>query len=158
MHPQLITNAVPCPEYCLTILPIGSILNTRICLQKSHIASLSVEELRQLGLHAPDVPVLADTVHTMKPRDRLQCLHAYILAFEYNYISGYHYNTHKRRPFNQIMNTARDIIRDGLPIKCIEATFLGMLLTCKYPEWQRFPVGFKTKILGHSHVYRYVHD
>lgn len=124
------------------------------CLQKSRISSLSLLQLQEIGLGPPDLPILRDSTHSLRPRDRLHALQHYISAFGYNHIFGYHFNTHKRRPFHQVMNTARDVIRDGLPIKCIEATFLGMLLTCKYPEWQRFPLGFKTKVAGHQHVYR----
>lgn len=54
------------------------------------------------------------------------------------------------------MVTARDIMRDGLPIKCIEACFLGIYLTCGYPNWKRYPVGFKTKVDGQKNAYRYI--
>ena len=44
------------------------------------------------------------------------------------------------------MDTARDVLREALPIKCIEAVFLGAFLTAGWEELQRFPVGFKSSV------------
>jgi hypothetical protein len=46
------------------------------------------------------------------------------------------------------MDTCRDVLRQGLPIKCIEAAFLGMYLTAGLTELSRFPVGFKSQAGG----------
>jgi Vasohibin len=78
----------------------------------------------------------------LTPRQRLQCY------------CSYQYTIRKARPFYQIVQTAETIVREGLPIKCIEATFLGAFLTCKYPEWERMPVGFKTKMSGQKNAYK----
>ena len=113
-----------------------------------------MEQLELAGISIPSKPVLPPHVASLRSKDRLRVLQTYISAFQYNYIVGYQYNILKRRPFGQIMITARDIMRDGLPIKCIEACFLGIYLTCGYPDWQRFPVGFKSKVDGQRHAYR----
>jgi tubulinyl-Tyr carboxypeptidase len=115
---------------------------------------MTPDQLKAANLAAPRIPTLPKNVAGMRPRERLKILQAYISAFKYNFISGYQYNIMKRRPFGQIMVTAREIMRDGLPIKCIEACFLGIFLTCAYQDWQRYPVGFKTKVDGHTNAYR----
>ena len=43
-------------------------------------------------------------------------------------------------------------MRQGLPIKCVEAVFLALLLTAGWNDLDRIPVGFKTCVAGH--VYR----
>jgi tubulinyl-Tyr carboxypeptidase len=78
----------------------------------------------------------------------------FISSFQYNHSPGYHFNSSKHRPFSSIMNTARDIMRAPLPIKCIEAVFLGLLLTCGWKDLDRIPVGFKSRANGQS--YRWV--
>lgn len=49
------------------------------------------------------------------------------------------------------MKTAHEVIREALPIKCLEGVFLGALLTNDIPGLLRFPVRFKTRMLGHSY-------
>lgn len=43
-----------------------------------------------------------------------------IVSLQYNHIPGYLYNVSKSRPFSRIMDTARDTLKEALPIKCIE--------------------------------------
>ena len=65
---------------------------------------------------------------------------------QYNHTSAYYYNVSKKRPLPAILATAASILREPLPIKCIEAVFLGMLLTQGWEDGQlqRIPVGFKS--------------
>jgi hypothetical protein len=65
---------------------------------------------------------------------------------QYNHAHGYYYDVSKARPLSAILATAAAILRDPLPIKCIEAVFLGLLLTQNWlqGELQRMPVGFKS--------------
>eukprot|EP00955_Chlamydomonas_euryale_P115357 366343-Chlamydomonas_euryale.AAC.16 len=55
------------------------------------------------------------------------------------------------RPFCRIMDTAREVLREALPIKCIEAVFLGGLLTAGWSGVQRMPLGFKSKVNGEDY-------
>ncbi len=50
------------------------------------------------------------------------------------------------RPFSRIMETARDCLKEALPIKCIEAVFLGTLLTAGWEGIQRLPLRFKSSV------------
>lgn len=69
-----------------------------------------------------------------------------ISSLQYNHSSTYFYNVSKQRPLPAILSTAAGILRDPLPIKCIEAVFLGLLLTQGWEQGslQRIPVGFKS--------------
>lgn len=67
---------------------------------------------------------------------------------QYNHTGAYYFNINKKRPFSRIMDTAREVMRDALPIKCIEAVFLGLYLTCGWEDLQRIPIGFKSKVDG----------
>lgn len=69
-----------------------------------------------------------------------------ISSLQYNHMPGYYFNVSKARPLPSILATAAAILRDPLPIKCIEAVFLGLLLTQGFGggQLQRMPVGFKS--------------
>lgn len=60
----------------------------------------------------------------------------------------------QERQLCRIMDTAREVLREALPIKCIEAVFLGALLTNEWDEADRLPVGFKSKCAGNT--YRHI--
>ena len=49
------------------------------------------------------------------------------------------------------MDTARQMLREGLPIKCVEAVFLALYLTADMEDIDRIPVGFKSCLNGHVH-------
>ncbi|XP_074472579.1 tubulinyl-Tyr carboxypeptidase 2 [Sebastes fasciatus] len=48
-----------------------------------------------------------------------------------------------------LMETAREMIRESLPIKCLEAVILGIYLTNGLTSLERFPISFKTQFSGH---------
>ena len=79
-------------------------------------------------------------------------LQDFISALQYNHTSAAYFDQNKQRPLCRILSTAREIVRQGLPIKCVEAVFLGLLLTTGWTDLDRVPVGFKTCVAGH--VYR----
>ena len=41
------------------------------------------------------------------------------------------------------------MLREGLPIKCVEAVFLALYLTSEMEDIERIPVGFKSSLNGH---------
>ncbi|MGH0122292.1 UNVERIFIED_CONTAM: hypothetical protein FKN15_033309 [Acipenser sinensis] len=47
-----------------------------------------------------------------------------------------------------LMETAREMIRESLPIKCLEAVILGIYLTNGLISVERFPISFKTQFSG----------
>ncbi|MEW5305271.1 MAG: hypothetical protein WDW36_007824 [Sanguina aurantia] len=86
--------------------------------------------------------------------EKLRAVQRVIASLQYNHASGNHYSVRKARPFSRIMDTARDTLRKGLPIKCIEAVFLGLFLTAGWEDLERIPVGFKSAAGGQ--VYRHI--
>ena len=93
-------------------------------------------------------------------RDRFRAIQDYISSLKYNHTSSQFYNIKKNRSLCRIMDTARDVIREGMPIRCIEAVFLGLLLTTGVEDLHRYPVGFKTSVGGtvYRHIVLVVHD
>uniref|UniRef100_A0A3Q3DED1 Vasohibin 2 n=1 Tax=Hippocampus comes TaxID=109280 RepID=A0A3Q3DED1_HIPCM len=51
--------------------------------------------------------------------------------------------------FSRLMETAREMVRESLPIKCLEAVILGIYLTNGLTSLERFPISFKTQFSGH---------
>ena len=82
----------------------------------------------------------------LPPRQRLKVLQNFISSFEYNFTHEQYFNVRKDRPLGRIMDTAKKITRDALPIKCVEAVFLGLYLTCDMEDLDRIPVGFKSEV------------
>lgn len=54
----------------------------------------------------------------------------------------------------RLMDNAREIIAESLPIKCLEAVVLGLYLTSSLLHTQRLCISFKTSFRGHT--YRHV--
>ncbi|RLN49907.1 hypothetical protein BBJ28_00011520 [Nothophytophthora sp. Chile5] len=65
----------------------------------------------------------------------------------------------KNRSFKSIVNTAKEILKEALPIQCLEAVFLAAYLTAGLPHLERFPISFKTKAGSstHRHIILAVH-
>ncbi|XP_059000997.1 tubulinyl-Tyr carboxypeptidase 2 isoform X7 [Mustela lutreola] len=51
-------------------------------------------------------------------------------------------------PPGRLMETAKEMTRESLPIKCLEAVILGIYLTNGQPSIERFPISFKTYFSG----------
>lgn len=76
----------------------------------------------------------------------------FIEEFEYNHTGVNYFSVDKRKPMIGIVEVARDIIRDALPIKCLEGVALAMFLTCGIDSsLVRMPLRFKSRVNGHSY-------
>ncbi len=117
----------------------------------------------------PDVPPLLLTHHIarangMRERNALTCTHMHPRSFrllqnfisklEYNHTNENYFNLSKARPYSRVMDTAKQIIRDCLPIKCLEAVFLGLYLTNGMDDIERIPISFKSQFSGR--IYRHI--
>ena len=58
------------------------------------------------------------------------------------------------RGLKHVTTTAKEIMREALPIQCVEAVFLAILLTSEAPDLCRFPLSFKSKCDGNA--YRHI--
>uniref|UniRef100_A0A8C4Q6Q8 Vasohibin 2 n=1 Tax=Eptatretus burgeri TaxID=7764 RepID=A0A8C4Q6Q8_EPTBU len=66
----------------------------------------------------------------------------------YNHTGTQFFEIRKNRPVTGLMETAREMIRESLPIKCLEAVILGIYLTNGLAAVERFPLSFKSQFQG----------
>jgi hypothetical protein len=119
------------------------------------IQQLNTTDLELCELGAPKRPILPPNYLTSQwekipINERLLALQKYISGFEYNFTNKQYFNVMKNRPLARVMDTAKEIMRRSLPIKCLEAVFLGIYLTAGMTELDRIPVGFKTAVSSHE--------
>jgi len=100
---------------------------------------------------SPRAPELSTSL-TMK--QKLFQIQRFIESFQYNYSGKPFVNLKRSRGMSHIYSSAKEIIRAGLPIQCVEATFLACLLTASQKEIDRIPMSFKSKFQGK--VYRHI--
>ena len=91
-------------------------------------------------------PIRSDEVET-----DITAVQSFISSFEYNYSGVPFVPLKKSRSLLYVYKTAQDIIRIGLPIQCVEATFLGCHLTAGMKGVDRVPLSFKSKCQGSIH-------
>eukprot|EP00873_Tetraselmis_striata_P010908 jgi/Tetstr1/431172/TSEL_020884.t1 len=118
------------------------------------IHACGAEELTRLGLGAPPRPRVPRNLDKMPVQQRIKTIQGIISAYQYNHTPDNYFNVNKDRPFCRIMDTARDIQRDALPIKCIEGAILGLFFTCGQEDLDRMALRFKTTAGGN--VYRHI--
>lgn len=77
----------------------------------------------------------------------------------YNYTGTLYFDVSKNRSFKSIASTAKEILKEGLPIQCLEAVFLGAYLTAGILNLDRFPISFKTTAgaTTHRHIVLGIH-
>uniref|UniRef100_A0A8D2PU23 Vasohibin 2 n=1 Tax=Zosterops lateralis melanops TaxID=1220523 RepID=A0A8D2PU23_ZOSLA len=68
--------------------------------------------------------------------------------YRYNHTGTQFFEIRKTRPLSGLMETAKEMTRESLPIKCLEAVILGIYLTNGQPSVERFPISFKTHFSG----------
>ena len=118
------------------------------CLRRA-VRGGSMEEVPP----APKLPVIPTFRTVTKMGEKLRRLQEFIESFEYNYTGKNYFNVRKDRPLIKVMDTCRHIVKEALPIKCVEGTFLAMYLTAGM-ELDRVPLSFKTQMSGH--VFRHI--
>jgi hypothetical protein len=101
-------------------------------------------------LPAPAVPKPPDLSKHAKLADKARAIQAFIERLQYNH-TGVDYNDLRRdRPIARLLESARAIVARALPIKCVEAVFVSLLLTQGLSELERFPLSFRSKVNGQT--------
>ena len=77
---------------------------------------------------------------------KLDSVQKYLSELKYNHTGTQFFEIRKDRPLCGLMESAKEMIRESLPIKCLEATILALHLTNGIPGLQRFTIGFKTQV------------
>ncbi|KAJ3607063.1 hypothetical protein NHX12_026578 [Muraenolepis orangiensis] len=85
----------------------------------------------------------------MSVPDWLLAVQNYMKTLQYNHTGTQLFEIKKSRPLCGLMETAREMIRESLPIKCLEAVILAIYLTNGLTSLERFPISFKTQFSGH---------
>lgn len=83
--------------------------------------------------------------------DKLEKIQKYMNNLQYNHTGTQFFEIKKNRPISGLMEVAKDMIRESLPIKCLEAIILGIFLTNGMMGVERFPISFKTAFNGNVH-------
>nr|XP_057946840.1 tubulinyl-Tyr carboxypeptidase 1-like [Doryrhamphus excisus] len=105
----------------------------------------------------PSVPTYQPT--TPVPQ-RLEAIQKYIRELQYNHTGTQFFEIKKSRPLTALMDIAKEMTREALPIKCLEAVILGIYLTNSMPGVERFPLSFKSHFSGNHfhHIVLGVHS
>jgi len=106
------------------------------------------KDLKKVPL--PHVPLLH--FHTSS-LDCIKLVQNYISSLTYNFIGLQLFDIKKSRPLAGLMDTAKEIVKESLPIKCLEAVILGLYLTSSLTNVSRFPIGFKSTHKGRSYYH-----
>ncbi|XP_077993296.1 tubulinyl-Tyr carboxypeptidase 1-like [Glandiceps talaboti] len=124
----------------------------------THVAKIHPEGETMVGkirgnkdlpkIQVPSVPVLHGG---MTVADKLDAIQNYMCQLEYNHTGTQFYEIKKNRPLTGLNDCAKEMIREALPIKCLEAVILGIHLTNGISGLERFPVSFKTQFMGNYH-------
>ncbi|XP_051908153.1 tubulinyl-Tyr carboxypeptidase 2 [Hippocampus zosterae] len=96
--------------------------------------------------HVPPLPTFRPA---MSVPDWLVVVQNFMKALQYNHTGTQFFEIKKNRPLCGLMETAREMVRESLPIKCLEAVILGIYLTNGLTSLERFPISFKTQFSGH---------
>jgi len=90
----------------------------------------------------------------LSTEEKLDKIQEYIDKLQYNHTGMQFFDIRKERPLAGLMDVARKIIDECLPIKCLEAVILSIYLTNELSTIDKFSIGFKTSSKGN--VYRHV--
>ncbi|XP_044243763.1 tubulinyl-Tyr carboxypeptidase 2 isoform X4 [Ursus arctos] len=96
----------------------------------------------------PSVPQVPNYRLSMTIPDWLQAIQTYMKTLQYNHTGTQFFEIRKMRPLSGLMETAKEMTRESLPIKCLEAVILGIYLTNGQASIERFPISFKTYFSG----------
>ena len=90
-----------------------------------------------------DVPSKPKIMSKMPVEHQIRSIQKYINQLQYNFLPCTFFNLDKYRALFRIMDTARDIVRESLPIRCLEATYVSLYFT-QGMNVDRIPITFKT--------------
>ncbi|AYU79925.1 Vasohibin [Leishmania donovani] len=104
----------------------------------------------------PDPPRPSETAI---PRDRpsaeqVPFIQKQISILSYNHLPRTFFSLEKHRSLQSILFTAKEVLCEALPIRCLEATFVALHYTQTLRDIDRIPLSFKSEANGH--FYRHI--
>ncbi|XP_035184148.1 tubulinyl-Tyr carboxypeptidase 1 isoform X2 [Oxyura jamaicensis] len=116
--------------------PLQSDEGPRTC--SSSLLSLAEIPIPSVPAFQPSTPI----------PERLEAVQRYIRELQYNHTGTQFFEIKKSRPLTGLMDLAKEMTKEALPIKCLEAVILGIYLTNNMTTLDRFPISFKTHFSG----------
>lgn len=83
--------------------------------------------------------------------ERLDRIQNYMRTLQYNHTGTQFFEIRKNRPISGLLESAKEMIKEALPIKCLEAVILGIYLSNGFLGVERFPLSFKSVFGGNVH-------
>ena len=99
-------------------------------------------------LPRPPYPTLPNMNAPAPMSAKIAAVQAYIEKLSYNFTGVNYFDVRKHRPMGRILETGREVTRQALPIKCVEAVFVAAYLTQGLKEIERVPFSFRSQIDG----------
>ena len=90
-------------------------------------------------------------IPSMSELQKIAAIQRYLNRLQYNHTGMQFFNIKKNRSINRLYETAKEMIRFSLPIKCLEAVVLSLYLTANFKKVSRFTIRFKTKFGQNTH-------
>ncbi|XP_075253501.1 tubulinyl-Tyr carboxypeptidase 2-like [Convolutriloba macropyga] len=120
---------------------------------RKHPEGTELQKRCQSDAQCIEVPIPKEPkVQAMKCslKAKLKTVQSYMESLEYNHTGTQFFDIIKNRPLISQMEVCRKMIQESLPIKCLEASILGIYLTNGIPGLERFPLSFKSTFSGKS--------
>eukprot|EP00116_Pleurobrachia_bachei_P001375 sb/3461637/ len=128
---------------------LNSIANAIIYLVR--IRKLRMFIVEKMSLFFVPIPV-PPTLRSAQPvPEKLWLIQKYMSELQYDYTGLQFFEIRKNRPLCRLMDVAKTIIKESLPIKCLEAVILSIYLTSDLSGVNRFPIAFRSKFEGETY-------
>ena len=102
-----------------------------------------------------EMPILDMSQNRTAVVENVKKVQAFIESFEYNYSGKPFIRMNKSKGALHVFNVSKQLIKEQLPIQCVEAIFIGTHLTAPITDMDRVPLSFKTKFF-HGTVHRHI--
>lgn len=133
-----IKHGIECGIMWLAYTQTGMMLYTK-CATKKDLPSVPI----------PQAPTnFSASVPISERLDRIQ---NYMRTLQYNHTGTQFFEIRKNRPLSGLLESAKEMIKEALPIKCLEAVILGIYLSNGFLGVERFPLSFKSVFGGNVH-------
>lgn len=98
-------------------------------------------------------PVIPDTLFdsSASVHEKICSIQNFISSFQYNYTGQPFIRLNRSLGMIHITASAKKLIEVALPIQCVEAVFLGCVLSADIDGLDRIPLSFKSKLRDHVH-------
>jgi hypothetical protein len=107
--------------------------------------------LPSIGGAPPRPRINTEDLKTMQSNAAIGTIQSFINQFEYNFSGKPFIKMKKNLGPSHVYSCAKEIIDAALPIQCVEASFLGLYLTCGLEKLTRIPISFKSYFEDGSH-------